>query len=62
MILAPKHIVQSVHLSFTNVNLRKAKLSGKYPPKNVWLFVYSVSIAGSPSFSKALLTRILLVI
>lgn len=32
---------------------------GKCQQKNVWLFVHAISVAGSPSFGKTLLTRIL---
>ena len=28
----------------------KAKITGKYQQKNVWLFVHAMSVAGSPTF------------
>ena len=42
--------------------LDKGQVMGKCQQKNVWLFVYAMSVAGSPSFGKTLLTRILHII
>jgi hypothetical protein len=48
MISPPKQTLQLLQPSLANRHLVKAKFSGKYLLKSVWLFVYAVKIVAQP--------------